>query len=334
VDEHAVINASPLILLGRSVKLFLLQEFSRRILVPDPVARKIAARGDHDATVKAMAASPWIEISSSPTVGEEIVSWGLGLGESSVLAIAQANPGMTAIIDDLCGRKCAASLGIPVRGTLGIVLAAKQRGVIERASPVLEDLISAGTVGLVKAARSFDPTREVEFKTYAYIRIRGAVIDELRRNSFVPSNVHQELRQIEETYRRMSSKNGKPPSDEQLARESNLPLEKMYKLLQEGRHQHFLSIHGLNEEQSPLQGLVPPDHEPSPDQQAERKEMLEVLTDALMELSERDRHVLLLYYDRDLTMKETAEVLGVTESRVSQLHASALFKLSMKLGRS
>ena len=203
-----------------------------------------------------------------------------------------------------------------------------------RGKAELEDLISAGTVGLVKAARSFDPTREVEFKTYAYIRIRGAVIDELRRNSFVPSNVHQELRQIEETYRRMSSKNGKPPSDEQLARESNVSLEKMYKILQEGRHQHFLSIHGLNEEQSPLQGLVPPDHEPSPDQQAERKEMLEVLTDALMELSERDRHVLLLYYDRDLTMKETAEVLGVTESRVSQLHASALFKLSMKLGRS
>ena len=198
----------------------------------------------------------------------------------------------------------------------------------------LEDLISAGTVGLVKAARSFDPSREVEFKTYAYIRIRGAIIDELRRNSFVPSNVHQELRHIEETYRNLSAKTGRPPSDELLARESKVTLEKLYKTLQDGRRQHFLSIHGLNEEKSPLQGLVPPDHEPGPDQQAERKEMLEVLTDALMELSERDRHVLLLYYDRDLTMKETAEVLGVTESRVSQLHASALFKLSVKLGRS
>jgi RNA polymerase sigma factor for flagellar operon FliA len=198
----------------------------------------------------------------------------------------------------------------------------------------LEDLISAGTVGLVKAAKSFDPAREVEFKTYAYIRIRGAVIDELRRNSFVPSNVHQELRRIEEIYRRMSAKTGRPPSDEQLAREAKLPLEKLYKILQEGRNQHFLSIHGLSDETSTLQGLVPPDHEPGPAQQAERKEMLEVLTEALMELSERDRHVLLLYYERDLTMKETAQVLGVTESRVSQLHASALFKLSMKLGRS
>jgi RNA polymerase sigma factor for flagellar operon FliA len=197
----------------------------------------------------------------------------------------------------------------------------------------LEDLISAGTVGLVKAARSFDPGRQVEFKTYAYIRIRGAVIDELRRSSFVPSNVHQELRRIEESYRNLSARSGKPPSDEQLAREVNMPLEKLYKVLQEGRNQHFLSIHGLSEEKSTLQGLVPPDHEPGPDQQAERKEMLQVLTDALLELSERDRHVLLLYYERDLTMKETAQVLGVTESRVSQLHASALFKLSMKLGR-
>ncbi|MBN1554645.1 MAG: FliA/WhiG family RNA polymerase sigma factor [Phycisphaerae bacterium] len=197
----------------------------------------------------------------------------------------------------------------------------------------LEDLISAGTVGLVKAARSFDPTREVEFKTYAYIRIRGAVIDELRRGSFVPSNVHQDLKRIEDVYRRMSARTGRPPGDEQLARAVKMPLEKLYKILQEGRHQHFLSIHGLSEEKAPLQGLVPPDQEPGPDQQAERKEMIEALSSALMELPERDRHVLLLYYERDLTMKETAQVLGVTESRVSQLHASALFKLSMKLGR-
>jgi RNA polymerase sigma factor for flagellar operon FliA len=203
-----------------------------------------------------------------------------------------------------------------------------------RGKAELEDLISAGTVGLVKAARSFDPAREVEFKTYAYIRIRGAIIDELRRSSFVPSNVHQELRRIEETYRRLSAKTGCPPSDDQLAREAKLSLEKLYKTLQEGRNQHFLSIHGLSEDKVALQGLVPPDQEPGPDQQAERKEMLQVLTDALMDLSERDRHVLLLYYERDLTMKETAQVLGVTESRVSQLHASALFKLSMKLGRS
>jgi RNA polymerase sigma factor for flagellar operon FliA len=196
-----------------------------------------------------------------------------------------------------------------------------------------EDLISAGTVGLVKAAKSFDPNREVEFKTYAYIRIRGAIIDELRHASFVPSNVHHDIRRIEEAYRNLAARTGQPPDDERLARTVRMPLDKLYKTLEEGRHQHFLSIHGLSEEKSSLENLVPPDRGLSPDQQVERKEMLQALTQAILELPERDRQVLLLYYERDLTMKEAAEVLGVTESRVSQLHASALFKLSMKLGR-
>ncbi len=197
-----------------------------------------------------------------------------------------------------------------------------------------EDLISAGTVGLVKAARSFDVNRGVEFKTYAYIRIRGAVIDELRHGSFVPSTVRRIIRRIEEAYRRVMAQTGRPPGDEELAQAVHVPLEKLYKTLEEGRQQHFLSIHGLREEPSVLRSLVPPDDGPGPDEQAERREMLQALTAALLELPKRDRQMLLLYYERDLTMKEIAQVLDVTESRVSQLHASALFKLSMKLGRS
>ncbi len=197
-----------------------------------------------------------------------------------------------------------------------------------------DDLVSAGTLGLVKAARSFDAGKDVEFKTYAYIRIRGAIIDEMRGSSFVPSNVHHEIKRIEEAYRQHATRHGQPPDDAELAQAVDLPLEKMYKILEEGRKQQFLSIHGLNDDKPTMAALVPADSGPDPQQQAERKEMLEVLTQAILDLPERDRHVLLLYYERDLTMKETAEVLGVTESRVSQLHASALFKLAMKLGRS
>ncbi len=144
MDEIAVVNASPLILLCRSEKLVLLHEFAERILVPAPVATEIVARGTNDATARAIEVFPWIEIVPALPIPDEITSWGLGPGESSVLAIALANLGMTAIIDDLGGRKCAASLDIPVRGTLGIVLAAKRRGVIEQARPVLEDLIASG----------------------------------------------------------------------------------------------------------------------------------------------------------------------------------------------
>ena len=195
----------------------------------------------------------------------------------------------------------------------------------------LEDLISAGTLGLVKAARAYDTNKEAEFKTYAYIRIRGAVLDELRSRSFVPTATIGQLRRIEAAHRKLAVDLGRPPGDDELAAEVGVSLEQLYRTLQEARRTHFLSIHGLADEESALGSLVPPDDSPSPLAEAERRELSGRLAGAIRELPERDRHILLLYYDRDLTMKETAEVLGITESRVSQLHASALFKLSMKL---
>jgi len=194
-----------------------------------------------------------------------------------------------------------------------------------------EDLISAGMLGLVKAARAYDANRKAEFRTYAYIRIRGAVIDELRGRSFTPPNVLTQIRRIQEIYQRFQNNQSRPPTDEQLAAELGISEAQLYRTLQEARRQNFLSIHGLVEDGPVLGSFIPPDSGPSPGEQAERKEMLEKLAQALAELPERDRTVLLLYYERDLTMKEAAAVLNVTESRVSQLHASALFKLSMKL---
>lgn len=196
----------------------------------------------------------------------------------------------------------------------------------------MEDLISAGTVGLVQAARAYDPSRDAEFRTYAYIRVRGSIIDELRGRSFVPSAVHKQIKEIRQAYQRLTSAEGQPPDDDELAREVGLSQEQLYKTLQEARKQQFLSIHGLSEDQSIMGFLSPVDKSPSPDVQAERKEMLERMAQAIGEMPERDRLLLLLYYERDLTMKEIAEVLNVTESRVSQLHAGALFRLSMKLG--
>ncbi len=195
----------------------------------------------------------------------------------------------------------------------------------------IEDLISAGTLGLVKAAHAFDPTREVEFKTYAYIRIRGAVIDEMRSRSFVPVNVHKQISLAQETFRKFSAQHGRPPSDEELASKLNWSIEQLHKSFEEARKQHFLSIHGLSEDQPALASLVPADSTPTPDAIAQRKEMARRLARAITELPKKDRMVVLLYYERDLTMKEIAQVLSITESRVSQIHASALFKLSMKL---
>jgi RNA polymerase sigma factor for flagellar operon FliA len=197
----------------------------------------------------------------------------------------------------------------------------------------LEDLISAGTLGLVKAARSFDPGREAEFKTYAYIRVRGAVLDELRSRTFVPSAVHSQVRRIRRAFEAHAAEHGKPPSDEELAGKAEMGLDQMYRVLEEARKQNFLSIHGMNENEPALGAFLPPDQGPTPEDEAERKELLACLRKAIEELPQRDRVVLLLYYERDLTMREAAQVLGVTESRISQLHASALFKLAMKLKR-
>ena len=144
VSEAAVINASPLIFLSRGSHLDLLHHFAESIHVPEPVAAEIRKRGSEDITVKTLDSVSWLEVIPAPAVPNVILEWGLGPGESSVLAMARYRTHTVAIIDDLAGRRCAASLGVPVRGTLGIVLAAKNRGLIPSARAVMEDLIQAG----------------------------------------------------------------------------------------------------------------------------------------------------------------------------------------------
>ncbi len=196
----------------------------------------------------------------------------------------------------------------------------------------IEDLISAGTLGLVKAARAFDASQDVAFKTYAYIRIRGAVLDELRGRTFAPAGIHAKARAVRDAYEQCTAELGRPPGDEELAGKLNVSMNELYGMFEDMRKQNFLSIHGLSDDEPQLfNPLMPADSEPSPHDKAEKKETIERLVEAIRELPERDRIVILLYYERDLTMKEAAEVLGVTESRVSQLHAGALFKLAMKL---
>jgi len=195
----------------------------------------------------------------------------------------------------------------------------------------MEDLISAGTLGLVRAARAYDPGRDAEFSTYAYIRVRGAIIDELRAKSFVPAAVHNRLRQVREVYEKLTAQLGHAPSDERLAGEVGMPIGQLYRLFQQARRQQFLSIHGLTDDSPAMGALAPVDQAPSPSDQLERKELVGRMTEAIASLPKRDRILLLLYYQRELSMKEIAQVLEITESRVSQLHASLLFKLSVKL---
>jgi predicted nucleic acid-binding protein len=144
MSETAVVNASPVIYLARTGYLHLLQLAAPEVLIPAPVAAEIAARGSTDPTARALAESSWLRQVEVPHIPEEILAWDLGPGESAVLGWALTHPGCLAIIDDLEGRRCAETLGLRLRGTLGLVLRARQQNVIAEARPLLEALRAAG----------------------------------------------------------------------------------------------------------------------------------------------------------------------------------------------
>lgn len=143
MDDRPAVNASPLIFLARSSLVDLLQVAGPQIVVPSPVAEEIDRRGSGDPTAAALARTSWLVVVDPPPP-PVIQAWDLGAGESAVITWAHTHPGTQAILDDLAGRRCAAALGIPVRGTLGPVLAAKQRGLIREARPVLDELRRGG----------------------------------------------------------------------------------------------------------------------------------------------------------------------------------------------
>ncbi|CAK0750521.1 DNA-binding protein [Gammaproteobacteria bacterium] len=146
VDETAIIDASPLIFLGRAGYLELLCDIAVRYLVPETVMEEIQRRGQTDETVRAVAKASWIEIIPAPIIPETVLAWSLGPGESTVLALAIAlrEKSTVVVIDDLAARQYASVQGLSLRGTLGIVLNAKSKGRIPLARPVMETLVLKG----------------------------------------------------------------------------------------------------------------------------------------------------------------------------------------------
>ncbi len=207
------------------------------------------------------------------------------------------------------------------------------RQVVSYLKPPLsfEDMVSAGTVGLVRAARDFDPSRAVEFKTYAYIRIKGAILDELRGWSFIPASLNSRIKDAQRISREITEQTGSAPTDERLAQEIGISVDELYQMFEKGRAQHFISLDGESDESPALGNVLVANYASSPEERIERQELISNLAKAIQQLPEKPRRVILLYYHQDLTMKQIAEVLEITESRVSQLHASALFNLSVKL---
>lgn len=194
-----------------------------------------------------------------------------------------------------------------------------------------DDLVSAGTVGLVKAARDYDASFNAEFQTYAYIRIKGAIIDELRGWAFIPPNVNKQIRRTMDLSIEITKQTGIAPSEAELAEKLGLTVEQIFETLETARAQKFISIDGTGGDTPALSNILSESDAKTPEEQLEQTELIDQLAQAIQQLNERQRQVIVLYYQQHLTMKQIAEVFNITEPRVSQLHAAALFNLSVKL---
>lgn len=194
----------------------------------------------------------------------------------------------------------------------------------------LEDLIQAGMIGLLEAAKNYDVSKGASFETYASIRIRGSMLDEIRKGDWVPRSVHRNSRKIAQAIKMVENKTGRDPRNFEVAESLNMTLNEYHQLIQETSTARIIAFQdmGLSEEviaegisitsPGPLDGLQQEDF---------KKNLLK----SIESLPERERLVLALYYDQELNLREVGEVLGVSESRVSQIHSQAMLRLQTRL---
>jgi RNA polymerase sigma factor FliA len=198
----------------------------------------------------------------------------------------------------------------------------------------MEDLISAGIVGLMDALQKFDSTKKVQFRTYAQFRVRGAMLDSLRALDWGPRDLRRKGRAVEEAIRSLSTRLGKAPTENEVAKEMGLDLNAYQQLLGElsGLELGSLNVTPADDAGVEALALIPAGPEDDPFLQCQSNEMRRLLAEAIAELPERERMVLTLYYYEELTMREVGATMGVVESRVSQLHSAAMARLRVALG--
>jgi RNA polymerase sigma factor for flagellar operon FliA len=191
-----------------------------------------------------------------------------------------------------------------------------------------DDLVSAGIVGLIKAVDQFDPRRGIKFETYAITLIRGAILEMLRGDDWVPRLVRDQQKQLKQAYMRLEARLGRPASEDEVATELGISLEKLDKLLTNIGRANLLSLDDLRmgSEQQRLMDILPSD-DPTPLESVAMRERKRALADAVDRLPDRERTVVALYYHEGLTFKEIGYVLTVSESRAYQLHAQAVTRL-------
>jgi RNA polymerase sigma factor for flagellar operon FliA len=201
----------------------------------------------------------------------------------------------------------------------------------------LNDLISAGILGLLDAIEKFDPDRGVKFKTYAELRIKGAILDSLRNLDWAPRSLRKKSKDLERVYRELEQRLGRPATDREVCDAMEITLEEFYELVDQIKGLNLGSFHELSGQDDdknggePLVKYVPDAPQMNPFFLFHKSEIQGILGGAIDTLPKKERLVVSLYYYDELTMKEIGKVLGVNESRVSQLHTKAMLRLRTKL---
>jgi RNA polymerase sigma factor for flagellar operon FliA len=198
----------------------------------------------------------------------------------------------------------------------------------------MDDLYSAGLVGLLNAVRRFNPKSGCSFESYSRVRIRGAIFDELRRLDWVPRSVHTKARKVEKVMQELTQRTGEVPTDEAMAQAMKMSVDEYEELVQEVRPATYVCLdsapHNENEGGTAYD-FIPDESQPNPDRQTSARELAGVIEERMHQLPEMQRKVLALYYFEDLRLREIAEAFGVTESRICQIHAQAILAIKSLL---
>lgn len=196
-----------------------------------------------------------------------------------------------------------------------------------------DDLVSYGIFGLIDAIDKFDAAKDVKFETYASLRIRGSILDQIRKMDWIPRTVRQKQKKLDEAVKQIEMRTGKNASDEELAKEIGISDEELLNWQSQLKITNIVSLNEYVEQGSePVMDARNNAHFAQPEEKIQENELKEVLSETLKLLTEKERRVIELYYYEELTLKEISRVLEVSESRVSQLHTKALLKMRKKMG--